>query len=326
MKIKNIIMDIKKIILCMAVCTAMFTFTGCFMVGNITVNPDSTVNVTSKMGYDKALIDSFGSGASATDADDGLTIENINGKDYYVASSTAEDNAKYATTADLMKEEPSMKITPTEFYAYAGNGQENAVQSQMGLSGDNKELFDQYFEYADLVITFPYKVVNTNGIVDEKTPNTVTFHMLSSQLFSAQELYAYTEASVSTPEQDKQAIITKLNKVYRNFFSVEKCRNWDSDFNRALISIRGSHRGRTFNKTARVYVKNSWNYIIKRNGRRLRGKKLSDCIINTKVIKIPGSDREANLQVFRFRKGNYYIKAVSDTEKKHVQVASFRVR
>lgn len=304
-------MEIKKFkgLLMVALMAMLVTvISGCSIVMDSTYSIDSSDNITStvKMGYDEKTMKSLYSDDLSKISSEGYTLETINGKNYYVQSET-----ETVSKSQFDKNAKSIIYTQNSFYSGSASAL-GTDSSELGSSSSSDVQIT--VDYLCFTVKLNGNIVNTNGTLVDA--NTVKWEYTdidySNPTAIPSEFYAYTDAATNTLESDQATI--KSRDVKKNGVVTEKGIVDDSS-NYPLLLVKGSRRGKTFKKKARIFVSfSSDKVIVKRNGKRISTKKLN-------LSRRPNGKMTTLLK----EKGNYYIKVISST-KSHYAVASFKIR
>lgn len=169
----------------------------------------------------------------------------INGVHYYVTEEKLD-------AADV----ENLELSCTEFVASASDVTEMADvddvvdPSELGMEGDPEEIANQIaemYQFIDISITFPYKVISTNGKIS-KDGKTVTFEALGKNK-NDKELFAYTAKS------DK---LISLSDILNDKYTAKKSINVTSAYKVKSVTVNGKKQ-----TSKKISLKKDGEYTIK---------------------------------------------------------------
>ncbi len=211
-------MNKKTILALLSTLLVCVLLTGCAETkGTMDIGAKGTINITTQLIVDKEAMlskmkfmgGSF-SGLSGSELDTlmkdtELTKTKIDGKEYYVSKTDAQNyNSIAAFYKDLTKEEASaFQLCESYIRLKVGalSGMSDDFPDDSADEDDAMANMVMANTYMDINITFPRNViaeqVNAGGKVDETNPKKVNWHLPMNEIYQQNEIYAYSESNIT---------------------------------------------------------------------------------------------------------------------------------
>lgn len=200
--------------MCMLLCTILLLglfLTGCGIEASFNIAKDGKLSLSSDLylnaeEYAEMLL----TGAKASD----FTKVKLDGKTYFKAKQDQSTEDAFKSAMDEMGDELKKELTAKECVMPFGSSTDSTEaleDSSLGGLGDLNTMLES-IDFYNMSITFPYKVILTNGTLSEDG-KTVTFNLMELMKNKADSIYAYTAKSTRLIELAKTDGTTIKNKA-----------------------------------------------------------------------------------------------------------------
>ena len=248
----------KKILSMMLMLTLILTMvTGCVrMTGSIVANEDNSINIQTKICYDKKTIDGMKNQDQAILPSNlsEMKIETIDGKKYYV-----DEESETYSQKKLKKELPLMLVDKSRFYYNM------LLEGSVGDMISVKDMISQgVIKYIGMDVTLQSDIKKTNGTLseDKKTAHWEFNGSKDSKL----EWYAYCDGSKYTLKNDRKTVKAAAEKI-----KIAK--------DKTAPVIKGVVNGKTYKKSVNAYIKDN----VKLKSIKLNNKSVK--LTNSRLVK-----------------------------------------